>query len=49
MEDPREDHWTAFKRLLRYVKGSLDQSIIFPKRHGKGGLRLMIFNEAPQH
>ena len=37
----------AVKRLLRYVKGSLDQAIIFPKRGGKGGLRLTIFSEAP--
>jgi len=37
----------AVKRLLRYVKGSLDQAIIFPKRGGKGGLRLTIFSETP--
>jgi hypothetical protein len=37
MEDPREDHWMAVKRLLRYVKGTLDQAIIFPKHGGKGG------------
>ena len=47
MEDPREDHWTAVKRLLRYVKGTLDQAIIFPKSDGKGGLRLTVFSEAP--
>ena len=47
MEDPREDHWTAVKRLLRYVKGTLDQTIIFPKSGGKGGLRLTVFSEAP--
>ena len=46
MEDPREDHWTAVKRLLRYVKGSLDQAIIFPKSGGKGGLHLTVFREA---
>ena len=38
----------AVKRLLRYVKGTLDQAIIFPMHSGKGGLRLMIFSEAPQ-
>ena len=25
MEDPREDHWAAMKRLLRYLKGIVDQ------------------------
>ena len=34
MEDPREDHWSTVKRLLRYVKGMLDQAIIFPKSGG---------------
>ena len=31
MEDPREDHWATVKRLLRYIKGTVDQGIIFPK------------------
>ena len=47
MEDPREDHWSAVKRLLRYVKGTLDQAIIFPKSGGKGGLWLTVFSGAP--
>ena len=47
MEDPREDHWSTVKRLLCYVKGTLDQAIIFPKSGGKGGLRLTVFSEAP--
>ena len=47
IEDPREDHWMVVKRLLRYVNRSLDQVIVFPKRGGKGGLRLTIFSEAP--
>ena len=34
MEDPREDHWATVKRLLRYVKGTMDQGIIFPKTGG---------------
>ena len=37
MEDPREDHWATVKRLLRYVKGTVDQGIIFPMT---GGSRL---------
>ena len=47
MEDPREDHWSTVKRLLCYIKGTLDQAIIFPKSGGKGGLRLTVFSEAP--
>ena len=47
MEDPRGDR-TAVKRLLRYVKGSLDQAIIFSRQGGKGGLRLTAFSEAPR-
>ena len=34
MEDPREDHWATVKWLLRYVKGMVDQEIIFPKTCG---------------
>ena len=31
MEDPREDHWAVVKQLLCYIKGTVDQGIIFPK------------------
>ena len=37
MEDPRENHWATVKRLLHYIKGMVDQGIIFPKT---GGSRL---------
>ncbi|CAA0812904.1 cysteine-rich RLK (RECEPTOR-like protein kinase) 8 [Striga hermonthica] len=46
MEDHREDHWVAVKRLLRYVKGTVDQGIIFPKTGGGSGLRLTVFSNA---
>ena len=36
MEDPREDHWATVKRLLHYVKGTMDQMIVFPKTSGSG-------------
>ena len=45
MEDPREDHWAAVKRLLRYVKGTVDQGIVFPKT-GKTRLQLNVFSDA---
>ncbi|XP_066373397.1 secreted RxLR effector protein 161-like [Miscanthus floridulus] len=45
MEDPREDHWAVVKRLLRYVKGMVDQGIIFPKTGGSR-LQLTVFSDA---
>ena len=45
MEDPREDHWVTVKRLLRYVKGTVDQGIIFPKT-GRSRLQLTVFSDA---
>ena len=46
MEDPREDHWAAVKRLLRYVKGTVDQVIVFPKIGGGSELWLTVFSDA---
>jgi hypothetical protein len=46
MEDPREDHWTAVKRLLRYIKGTADQRIVFPRSGDKEAPRLVIFSDA---
>ena len=45
MEDPREDHWAAMKRLLRYVKGTVDHGIIFPKT-GESRLQVTVFSDA---
>ena len=45
MEDPREDYWTAVKRLLRYVKGTVNHGIIFPKTRGSR-LQLTVFSDA---
>ena len=45
MEYPREDHWAAVKRLLRYIKGTVDHGIIFPKT-GESRLQLTVFNDA---
>jgi hypothetical protein len=45
MEDPREDHWTAVKRLLRYIKGTTDQGIVFPRSGDKEAPRLVIFSD----
>jgi hypothetical protein len=45
MEDPREDHWAAVKHLLRYVKGTIDRGVFFPKTDG-AELRLKVFSDA---
>ena len=45
MEDPREDYWATVKRLLRYVKGTVDQVIVFPKTGGSR-LQLTVFSDA---
>ncbi|XP_066342363.1 secreted RxLR effector protein 161-like [Miscanthus floridulus] len=45
MEDPREDHWAAVKRLLCYIKGTMDQGIVFPKT-GRSRLQLTVFSDA---
>ncbi|WVZ88383.1 LOW QUALITY PROTEIN: hypothetical protein U9M48_034910, partial [Paspalum notatum var. saurae] len=34
MEDPREDHLTAVKHLLRYVTGTFDYGIVYPRCGG---------------
>ncbi|XP_066347925.1 secreted RxLR effector protein 161-like [Miscanthus floridulus] len=44
MEDPKEDHWAAVKRLLRYVKGTVDHGIIFPKT-SESRLQLTVFSD----
>ncbi|XP_066311641.1 uncharacterized mitochondrial protein AtMg00810-like [Miscanthus floridulus] len=45
MEDPREDHWAAVKWLLRYVKGTVDHGIIFPKIDGSR-MQFTVFSDA---
>ena len=45
MEDPREDHWATVKRLLCYIKGTIDQGIIFQKTGGSR-LQLTVFSDA---
>ncbi|XP_066333983.1 secreted RxLR effector protein 161-like [Miscanthus floridulus] len=45
IEDPREDHWATVKRLLRYVKGTVDHGIIYLKT-GESRLQLTVFSDA---
>ncbi|WVZ82976.1 hypothetical protein U9M48_030174 [Paspalum notatum var. saurae] len=45
MEDPREDHLTAVKHLLRYVAGTLDYGIVYPRR-GRGKAELIGYSDS---
>ncbi|XP_066324560.1 secreted RxLR effector protein 161-like [Miscanthus floridulus] len=44
LEDPREDHWAVVKWLLRYVKRTVDQEIVFPKID-ESELQLTVFSD----
>ncbi|XP_066323283.1 secreted RxLR effector protein 161-like [Miscanthus floridulus] len=44
MEDPREDHWAAVKRLLRYINGIVDQRSVFPKTD-RSKLQQIVFSD----
>ncbi len=43
-QSPTEDHWTAVKHVLRYLKGTLDKSLIFTK--SDVDLNLIGFSDA---
>ncbi|XP_066373760.1 uncharacterized mitochondrial protein AtMg00810-like [Miscanthus floridulus] len=45
MKDPREDHWATVKRLLCYIKGTVDHGIVLPKT-GESRLQLTVFSDA---
>jgi len=45
MEDPREDHSAAVKKLLCYVAGTIGYGIIYPRRRG-AGLELTGFSDS---
>ena len=43
-QSPTRDHWTAVKHVLRYLKGTLDKSLIFTK--SEVDLNLIGFSDA---
>jgi hypothetical protein len=45
MEDPREDHLAAIKHLLRYVAGTIEHGLMYPKRGG-GRLELTGYSDS---
>ncbi|XP_039818734.1 secreted RxLR effector protein 161-like [Panicum virgatum] len=45
MAEPREDHLTAVKHLLRYVEGTRDYGLVYPRR-SRGELELIGFNDS---
>ncbi|WVZ92507.1 hypothetical protein U9M48_038564 [Paspalum notatum var. saurae] len=45
MEDPREDHLAAVKHLLRYVAGTVDYGVVYP-RHNGGKPKLIGYSDS---
>jgi hypothetical protein len=43
MHDPREPHLTALKRLLRYLRGTLDYGILL---HRASSADLVVYTDA---
>jgi len=46
MNDLRTSHMAAVKRILRYVKGTLDYGFLFSKANHNQGIRLIGFSNA---
>ena len=45
MERPREDHMAAVKHILRYIAGTVEFGLVFP-RHGNKELHLVGFSDS---
>jgi len=45
MAEPREDHLAAVKHLLRYVAGTRDYGLVYPRR-SRGELELTGFSDS---
>jgi hypothetical protein len=45
MEDPREDHFTTAKRVLRYIAGTQEHGLFYT-RHEDGPAKLTGYNDA---
>ncbi|XP_039797818.1 uncharacterized mitochondrial protein AtMg00810-like [Panicum virgatum] len=43
MHDPRESHLAAMKRLLRYVRGTVDHGLVF---HQSTSAELVVYTDA---
>jgi len=43
-QNPTEDHWTAVKHVLRYIEGTLNNTLSF--RKSEDGLDLMRYCDA---
>ena len=43
MHDPRESHLTALKRLLRYVRGTIDYGLLL---HPSSSVELVVYIDA---
>jgi hypothetical protein len=46
MNDPRKSHLTAAKRVLRYAKGIVKLSLLFPTKSKEGKVELIGYSDS---
>jgi hypothetical protein len=45
MEEPNEEHLSTVKRVLRYVAGTMDYGLMYPRGCGEG-LKILGYNDS---
>jgi hypothetical protein len=46
MNEPRKSHLIAAKRILRYVKGTVNYGVLFPKHEAKSAVKLVGYSDS---
>jgi hypothetical protein len=46
MNSPRKSHLIAAKRILRYVKGTVNYGVLFPKHEAKSAVKLIGYSDS---
>jgi hypothetical protein len=46
MNEPRKPHLIAAKRILRYVKGTVNYSVLFPEHEAKSAVKLVGYSDS---
>ncbi|KAK6151896.1 hypothetical protein DH2020_014531 [Rehmannia glutinosa] len=46
MHNPKESHMSAVKRIFRYLKGTIQYGLFYPKNENEGGFKLMGYSDS---